>query len=405
MAFDVSKIRALFPILSREIDGNPLIYLDNAATTQKPQAVIDAIVQFYSFSNANVHRGAHTLSDESTRLYEDARDTVCAFINAADRKEVIWTSGTTEAINLVANGLAQRLSVGDEVVVSELEHHANLVTWQQACLKAKAKLVIAPINEFGEIELDAFSACLNSRTKLVAFPHVSNALGTLNPIKKLTELAKRHNALVLIDGAQGIAHEVVNVQEIGCDFYVFSGHKLYGPTGIGVLWGKAQVLETWPVWLVGGEMISTVTYQQAVWGDLPNRLEAGTPNMAGAIGLGAAIKWLSEIDLAAAREYEIDLLKYATSLAKKVEGLSIVGDNDHRVGVLSFNLDGIHSADIGFLLDKQNIAIRTGDHCAQPLMQRLGVSGTARASFSLYNTHQEIDKFFQALEKAKMMLA
>lgn len=405
MAFDVLSIRKQFPILSRQIDGQPLVYLDNAATTQKPQSVIDAIVDFYSHSNANVHRGAHTLADEATTLYEQARDEVVKFIHAQSREEVIWTSGTTEAINLVANGLASQLTPGQEVMVTELEHHANLVTWQQACAKSGAKLVVTPILDSGELDLDAFAANITEKTKFVAFPHVSNALGTLNPIKTLTAIAKSKHALVLIDGAQGIAHEDVDVQEIGCDFYVFSGHKIYGPTGIGVLWGRKTILEDWPVWLVGGEMISTVTYQDATWGALPNRLEAGTPNLAGAIGLAAALKWLSALDRTSIHAYEAELLDYAVEKALSTDGLTLVGAAPNKIGVLSFNLDGIHSADVGFVLDKQQIAIRTGDHCAQPLMARLGVSGTARASFALYNTKEEIDQLFVALEKAKMMLA
>jgi len=358
MSFDVNAIRAQFPVLQREIDGKPLVYLDNAATTQKPQAVIDALVEYYTQYNSNVHRGAHRLADEATRAYESARDSVANFINAAHREEVIWTSGTTEAINLVANGVGQLFKAGDEIIVSELEHHANLVTWQQACKSSGAILKICPIFDTGELDIDAFDALLSDNTRLVALPHVSNALGTVNPIKEICRKAKQKSAWVLIDGAQGIAHGDVDVQDIGCDFYAFSGHKLFAPTGVGALWGRKALLESWPVWQTGGEMIADVNYQDATWGVLPNRLEAGTPNIA-----------------------------------------------PNKVGVLSFELAGAHPADVGFILDKQGIAIRTGDNCAQPLMKRLGLPGTARASFSIYNTRQDVDLFFEAVKKAKAMLA
>lgn len=405
MSLDVQALRAQFPILDQQIDGKPLVYLDNAATTQKPQAVIDAIMAFYTQCNANVHRGAHHLSDESTRRYEKARDSVASFINAGTREEVIWTSGTTEAINIVANGLAQKLNAGDEVVATELEHHANLVTWQQACEKAGATLKIAPIFDSGELDVEAFETLLTENTKLVAFPHVSNALGTVNPIAELTRLAKKVGAWVLVDGAQGIAHGGVDVQSIGCDFYAFSGHKLFGPTGIGVLWGKKDVLDDWPVWQVGGEMISDVTYQSATWGALPNRLEAGTPNIAGAIGLGAAVEWFRTLNTDDVQAHEQQLLAAATERAQALDGMRIIGTAPDKVGVLSFILGDSHPADVGFILDRQGVAIRTGDNCAQPLMKRFGIPGTARASFSIYNTLEEVDMLFSALKKAKMMLA
>jgi cysteine desulfurase/selenocysteine lyase len=405
MSFDVQTLREQFPILSKQIDGKPLVYLDNGATTQKPQAVIDALVHFYTECNANVHRGAHALSDESTRRYEAARDTVKTFINAKCREEVIWTAGTTEAINLVANGLAQRMDPDDEVIVTELEHHANLVTWQQACKKVGAKLKIAPINAHGEVDIEGFKAQLSERTRLVAFPHVSNALGTINPIKQLTEIAKTTGAWVLVDGAQGIAHGDVDVQAIGCDFYAFSGHKIFAPTGVGVLWGRLEVLNKWPVWQVGGEMISDVDYQTATWGELPNRLEAGTPNIAGVIGLGAAIQWLMQQDMAALKAHEQALIDYAMKKGEAFEGMTLIGTAKEKIGVMSFLLDGAHSADVGFILDRQGIAIRTGDNCAQPLMKRLGINGTARASFSIYNTFEEVDALFNALKKAQTMLA
>lgn len=405
MSLDVAALRAQFPILSKTVDGKPLVYLDNAATTQKPQAVIDAIVDFYTGTNANVHRGAHHLSDEATRRYENARSSVASFINANVREEVIWTSGTTEAINIVANGLAYKLSEGDEVMVTELEHHANLVTWQQACKRSGATLRVVPIFDTGELDVATFDKLLCDKTKLVAFPHVSNALGTVNPIKQLTAKAKAFGAWVLVDGAQGIAHGGVDVQEIGCDFYAFSGHKLFGPTGIGCLWGRQDVLQDWPVWQVGGEMIKDVTYQDATWGALPNRLEAGTPNIAGAVGMGAAIEWFAKLDMQALHDHEQALLRYATEQAEAFDGMRIIGTAPNKVGVLSFLLDSAHPADVGFILDRQGVAIRTGDNCAQPLMKRLGIPGTARASFSIYNTLDEVDSLFAALKKAKMMLA
>lgn len=405
MSLDVAALRAQFPILAKTVDGKPLVYLDNAATTQKPQAVIDAIVDFYTNTNANVHRGAHHLSDEATRRYENARTSVAGFINANAREEVIWTSGTTEAINIVANGLGQLLREGDQVMVTELEHHANLVTWQQACRRSGATLNIVPVFDNGELDIDAFDRLLTPSTKMVAFPHVSNALGTVNPIKLLTEKAKAVGAWVLVDGAQGIAHGGVDVQDIGCDFYAFSGHKLFGPTGIGVLWGRKSVLEDWPVWQTGGEMIKDVSYHEATWGELPNRLEAGTPNIAGAIGLGAAVDWFKNLDMAALHNHEQSLLSYATEQALAFEGMRLIGTAPNKVGVLSFLLDGAHPGDVGFILDRQGVAIRTGDNCAQPLMKRFGIPGTARASFSIYNTLEEVDSLFAALKKAKMMLA
>lgn len=402
---DIQALRTQFPILSRQIDGKPLVYLDNAASTQKPQAVIDAITSFYTECNANVHRGAHSLSDEATRRYEQARDSVAKFIHANRREEVIWTAGTTEAINLVANGLAERMDPNDEVLVTEMEHHANLVTWQQACKKAGATLKVAAIHDNGELDIESFKALLSERTRLVAFPHVSNALGTVNPIKSLTALAKTSGAWVLVDGAQGIAHGSVDVQDIGCDFYAFSGHKLFAPTGIGALWGRFSVLDAWPVWQTGGEMISDVEYLSAKWGQLPNRLEAGTPHIAGAIGLGAAVEWLQQQDIAALQRHEAQLLASAMEQAAAFEGMQLVGTAANKIGIMSFLLDNIHPGDLGFILDRQGVAIRTGDNCAQPLMKRLGISGTARASFSIYNTLDEVDALFAALRKAKTMLA
>lgn len=405
MTFDVMAVREQFPILSRQIDGKPLVYLDNAATTQKPQCVIDALVNYYTTCNSNVHRGAHRLADEATQHFEAARDTVAQFINAAAREEVIWTSGTTEAINMVANGIGQLLKQGDEVVVTEMEHHANLVTWQQACKRSGATLKIAPINDLGELDIAAFDALLTVNTKMVAFPHVSNSLGTVNPVKEITAKAKAIGAWVLVDGAQGIAHGGVDVQDLGCDFYAFSGHKVFGPTGVGVLWGKAALLAEWPVWQTGGEMISTVTYQESQWNVLPYRLEAGTPHIAGVIGLAEALRWFSQLDLAGLQAHEAALMASATQQAEAFEGLTIVGRARQKAGALSFLLAEGHPADIGFLLDRQGVAIRTGHHCAEPLMNRLGVPGTARASFAIYNTLDEVDALFEALKKVRMMLA
>jgi|TARA_B110000116_G_scaffold264327_1_gene272018 cysteine desulfurase/selenocysteine lyase len=405
MTFDVEAIRQQFPILSRNIDGAPLVYLDNAATTQKPQCVIDAIVDYYSHCNSNVHRGAHRLADEATTKFENARDIIAGFLNAASRNEVIWTSGTTEGINIVANGIAQRLKVGDEILVTEMEHHANLVTWQQACKRSGATLRIAPINDDGELIVSAFNDLLCAKTQFVALPQVSNALGTINPVVELIISAKAVGALVLIDGAQGIAHGAVDVQALGCDFYVFSGHKLFGPTGTGVLWGRESLLADWPVWQVGGEMILSVSYQSAEWNLLPYRLEAGTPNIAGIVGLGAAVEWFSSLDTIALKAHETALLSHATVLADAFDGLTIVGRAKNKTGVLSFLLDEGHPADVGFLLDRQGVAIRTGNHCAEPLMKRLGVPGTARASFSIYNTLAEVEQLFTALNKVKAMLA
>jgi len=410
MSFNVEALRQQFPILHQEIDGAPLVYLDNAATTQKPQAVIDALVDYYQQCNSNVHRGAHHLADEATRRFEAARDAVAAFINAPQRESVIWTAGTTESLNIVANGMRQQLKVDQHVIVSALEHHANLVPWQEACRASGAQLHIAPVNDAGELDLDAFDQLLvecGDKLACLSIAHVSNALGTINPIQTLIQKvrASAPKAIVCIDGAQGIAHGGVDVQALDCDFYAFSGHKVFGPTGVGVLWGKADILANWPVWQTGGEMISTVTYEKAEWNVLPYRLEAGTPNIAGVIGLGAAIAWLSQLDIKAMQAHEAALMQKMTAMASDFDGLTIIGNAREKVGVLSFLLEGGHPADIGFLLDRQGVAIRTGHHCAEPLMQRFNVPGTARASFSIYNTEQDIDAFFKALEKVRMMLA
>jgi len=408
MPFDVDQIRTQFPILSRTVHNKPLVYLDNAATTQKPQVVIDALVDYYTQCNSNVHRGAHQLADEATRRYEAARDVIAEFIQANSRNEVIWSAGTTESINIVANGLSKLLKPSDEVLVTQMEHHANLVTWQQACKASGASLIVAPIDDSGELDVTEYLSLITTNTRLAALPHASNALGSLNPIGMLcSEIKKRTNdrAWVLIDGAQGIAHSHVNVQELGCDFYAFSSHKIYGPTGIGVLWGKEALLENWPVWQTGGEMIAEVTYSDAKWNILPYRLEAGTPNIAGAIAFGAAISWYAKLDLKALLSHEEKVLSYATQQAESFSGLRIIGNAKNKVPVLSFVMDRGHPADIGFILDRQGVAIRTGHHCAEPLMNRLNIPGTARASFAMYNTCEEVDILFSALEKVKQMLA
>lgn len=406
MSLDVAAIRAQFPILQQQVNGQPLVYLDNAATTQKPQAVLDAIVAYYTECNSNVHRGAHQLSDEATRRYEAARDTVAGFMQANRREEVIWTSGTTESINIVAKGMASRLQPGDTVLVTELEHHANLVPWQQACELAGATLKVAPVHDNGALDEEAFASLLSPAVKMVAMPHASNALGTLNPVQQLVAAVRQQapEALVLIDGAQGIAHGLTDVQALDCDFYAFSGHKLFGPTGIGVLWGRYDVLKDWPVWLTGGEMIATVTYQESTWGELPNRLEAGTPHIAGAVGLAAAVRWLQQFEVQDVLAHEQALLAHAMKLADDFSGMQVVGRAPDKIGILSFLLEGVHPADLGFLLDRQGIAIRTGDHCTQPLMERLAVPGTARASFSIYNTMDEVERLFAGLAKAQSML-
>ncbi|NRA41000.1 MAG: cysteine desulfurase [Pseudomonadales bacterium] len=409
MSFDVEKIRAEFPVLQQQFDGKPLVYLDNAATTQKPQAVINALLDYYQHCNANVHRGAHRLADEATRRFEHARDQVAEFINAKHREEVIWTAGTTESINIIANGFKQRLTEHDVVIVSEMEHHANLIPWQQACHASGASLWIAPITDAGELDLAEFASLLQKAGEnlaCLAITHISNALGTVNPIRDIIQQVRQTSAdaLVLIDGAQGIAHGDVDVQQLDCDFYVFSGHKVFAPTGVGVLWGKSDLLADWPVWQTGGEMISEVSYQDASWNVLPYRLEAGTPNIADVVALGAAIDWLSTIDLTAMRAHEKALISKAGSLAADFDGLEVIGQAKDKLSVLSFIMHNGHPADIGFLLDRQAVAIRTGHHCAEPLMQRLGLPGTARASFALYNTLDEVDVFFAALDKVNTML-
>jgi cysteine desulfurase/selenocysteine lyase len=403
--FDITKIRQDFPLLEQKVKGQALIYLDNAATTQKPQIVIDAINQFYRHYNANVHRGAHTLSDNATELFEQARTKVQRFINAKHGHEIIWTKGTTEAINTIANGLAQSLlKPGDEIIISAMEHHANIVPWQMAAQRSGAKIVVAPINELGELDFSIYKALLNKKTAVVAMTHVSNALGTINQIKEIVQSAQQVGAITVIDGAQAVAHCPVDVQQLGCDYYAFSGHKLFGPTGIGVLYGKEQCLEQLPPTQTGGEMIKTVTFQQATWNELPFKFEAGTPNIAGAIGLAAAIDYLASIDRAGAIVHEQRLINYCQDLAISRGDIQVYGRAKNKMAIFSFLMGDAHPSDVGTLLNQQGIAVRTGHHCTMPLMNELGITGTVRASFSLYNTEEEVGILFAALTKIKTFL-
>lgn len=405
-AFDVERIRKDFPILGESINGHPLVYLDNAATTHKPQIVIDTLVKFYTSQNANIHRGVHTLSQRGTDAYENARATVQKFINAKSSDEIVFTRGTTDSINLAANCLARYLlSRGDEVLISESEHHSNIVPWQMICEQFHARLVVTPINDSGEIVVDEFEKRLSSKTKIVSLGHISNALGTINPIVELTSLAHAAGARVLIDGAQAVAHAPVDVQDIDCDFYAFSGHKVFAPTGIGALYGKRELLEAIPPYQGGGDMIKEVRFDKTEYNDVPYKFEAGTPHIAGAIGLGAALNYVMDLDFAAALAYEHELLEYATARLSEIDGLRLIGTATHKAAVLSFVIEGIHPQDIGLLLDNQGVAVRTGHHCAMPVMQRYGLSGTVRASLSIYNTRAEIDSFIDAVNKAKKMLA
>lgn len=404
--FDPERIRADFPILATCVNKHPLIYLDSAATTQKPRAVIDSLERYYTQNNANVHRGVHALSQRATQAFEDAREKVRAFINADSTAEIIFTRGTTDAINLVAQSYARTtLKAGDEILIGEAEHHANIVPWQMLCQQIGCVLKVVPINDAGELELEAVTRAWSPRTKLCAVGHVSNALGSINPVREITVLAHQAGAKILIDGAQAVAHGSVDVAALDCDFYAFSGHKLFGPTGIGVLYGKRALLEAMPPYQGGGDMIKVVTFAATEYADLPYKFEAGTPHIAGGIGLGAAIDYLHSIDFAGAVAHEHRLLDYATAQAQAVSGLRIIGTARAKAAVLSFVIDGIHPQDLGVILDGHGVAIRTGHHCAMPVMQRFGLAGTARASFAFYNTFDEIDRFFAALAKARRMLA
>ncbi|WP_421218156.1 aminotransferase class V-fold PLP-dependent enzyme [Aeromonas enteropelogenes] len=395
-----ARLRSQFPALAQEVNGHPLVYLDNAATTQKPQAVLDAITHCYRADNANVHRAAHTLSDRATRAFEDARETVARFINAPRSHEVIWTRGTTEAINLVAQswGMSE-LRAGDEVVLSTLEHHANIVPWQLVAQRTGAVIRVVPLNERGDLDMAAYLAMLGPRTRLVSVAHVSNALGTVNPVAEIVAAAKAVGALTLIDGAQAVAHLDVDVQAIGCDFYAFSGHKLYGPTGIGVLWGRTELLERMPPWQAGGEMIDRVSFSGTTFHTLPFKFEAGTPHIAGAIGLAAAIDFVMEQDRGLLASHEEALTDYLVAGLRQVPGLRLVGEPGQRAGAVSFLLEDIHPQDAATLLDMQGIALRVGHHCAMPLMDSLGIGGTIRASLACYNNRDDVDALLAALHK------
>ncbi|HUR24861.1 MAG TPA: cysteine desulfurase [Candidatus Thermoplasmatota archaeon] len=401
---DPVKLRQDFPALAQLVHGHPLVYLDNAATAQKPRQVLDAMAHFYEADNSNVHRGVHLLSERATKSYEAARDKVQAFIHARSREEIVFTRGTTEAINLVANSfLRPRLKTGDEVVVSAMEHHSNIVPWQLACEATGAKLRVIPITDSGELRMEEYAKLLGPRTKLVAVGHVSNALGTINPVEEIVRLAHAKEIPVLVDGAQAVPHMPVDVQEIGCEFYAFSGHKMYGPTGIGVLYGRRALLEKMPPWQGGGDMIRYVSFEKSTYNDLPYKFEAGTPDIAGAIGLGAAVDYLTAIGLANVAAHEHELLEHATKAVASVRGLRIIGTAAKKAGVLSFVIEGIHPHDVGSLVDRDGVAIRTGHHCAQPVMEHFEVPATCRASFGLYNTRDDIDHLVASLKDVVKM--
>ena len=400
--FDVERIRADFPILQEKIRGHQLVYLDNAATSQKPKLVIDAIVRYYEHDNANIHRGVHYLSERATEEYERARKTVQSFLGASRSSEIIFVRSATEAINLVAQTYGRtHVGPGDDVLITAMEHHSNIVPWQLLCEEKHAKLRVAPINNHGELILDEFERLLSPRTKIVAVGHVSNALGSLNPVATIAEIAHARNIPVLVDGAQAAPRLPINVQEIDCDFYAFSGHKAYGPTGIGVLYGKASLLEAMPPYQGGGDMISSVTFEKTIYNKVPHKFEAGTPDMSGTVGLRAAIEYLNHIGMKNIASYEHELLTYATETVSNLPGVRLVGTAREKAGVLSFVMEDIHPHDIGTILDQEGIAIRTGHHCAQPVMERFGVDATARASFALYNTKDEIDLLVRGIQKVR----
>ena len=403
--FDIQKIRADFPILSRQVNGKPLVYFDNGATTQKPQVVIDAIATYYQEINANIHRGVHTLSQLATDAYEASRTKIQNHINAQFAHEVLFTSGTTHGINLVANGFASLLKAGDEVLVSALEHHSNIVPWQMLCEKTGAVLKVIPMNEKGELVMTEFDQLLSDKTKIVTVNHISNALGTINPIKYMIDKAHQFGAAVFIDGAQAVPHLKPNVQELDCDFYAFSGHKICGPTGTGILYGKEAWLNKLPPYQGGGEMIKEVTFEKTTYAELPHKFEAGTPNIAGGIVLGTAVDYMNSVGFENIQKQELELLTYATEQLLAIEGLKIYGTAEEKTSVISFNIDGIHPYDIGTIVDKLGIAVRTGHHCAQPIMNFFEIPGTIRASFAFYNTKEEIDSMVEAVKKAKMMLS
>ena len=400
--FDVRKIRAEFPILREIVHGKPLVYLDSANTSQKPESVIRAMDDYYRHANANIHRATHLLSERATQLYEGARVKAARFINSPDHRSVVLTTGTTDGINLVSQTYGRTfLKAGDEVLVSWLEHHSNIVPWQILCEQTGATLRVAAINDVGEIDLDSFEQLLSSRTKIVAMSHVSNALGTVNPIRQIIQKAHAAGAVVLVDGAQAIPHFAVDVQELDCDFYVFSSHKMFGPTGTGVLYGRRSLLEQMPPYRGGGDMIASVTFEKTTYNQLPYKFEAGTPNIAGVVGMGAAIDFLNSIDRVAALAHEDDVLAYATERLREVPGTRVIGQARDKTGVLSFVMDNAHPHDVGTVLDREGVAVRTGQHCAQPVMDRYGIAATIRASLALYNTREDIDALIKALARVR----
>jgi cysteine desulfurase / selenocysteine lyase len=404
--FDVAAIRKHFPALNREVKGKPLVYFDNAATTQKPQVVIDALVDYYSNYNANIHRGIHTLAEEATAAFEATRDTAQQFINAESREQIIFTGGTTEGINLVAQSWGrQNIKAGDEIIISNMEHHSNIVPWYMLAQEKGAVLKIIPINENGELIMDEFEKLLNEKTKLVAIVHVSNALGTINPVKTIIEKAHEFGAVVLVDGAQSTVHLDIDVQDLDCDFFVLSSHKIYGPTGVGVLYGKKHLLESMPPYQGGGEMIKEVYFDNITYNDLPYKFEAGTPNIADTVAFKAALDFTKQIGKEKIRRHENELLNYATEQLEQIDGLKIIGKAKNKISVISFVVDKVHPQDLGILLDNRGVAVRTGHHCAQPLMDCYKIPGTTRASFAMYNTKEEIDSLITGLHKAIKMLA
>ena len=404
-AFDIARVREDFPILKEKVHGKPLVYFDNAATSQKPRSVIEAEQRFYLTECSNVHRGVHYLSEQATQAYEAARGKVQRFLNARDAREIIFVRGTTEAINLVASSYGRKnVQAGDEVVITTMEHHSNIVPWQILCEEKGAKLRVAPINDDGELIFEEFEKLLTSRTRLVAVVHISNALGTINPVQRIIEAAHRRNIPVLLDGAQAAAHLKVDVRELDCDFYTLSGHKLYGPTGIGVLYGKARLLEAMPPYQGGGDMISSVSFEKTTYNVIPAKFEAGTPNIAGTIGLGAAIDYVNQIGFENLAPYEHELLEYATEALARIPGVRLIGTAKEKAAVLSFVMDGLHPHDVGTVLDQEGIAVRTGHHCAQPLMDRFGVPATTRASLAFYNSFEEVDALVKGIQKVKEIL-
>ncbi|RLD68035.1 MAG: cysteine desulfurase CsdA [Bacteroidetes bacterium] len=403
---DIEKVRSDFPTLHQKVHNLPLVYLDNGATTQKPQVVIDRVRRYYENENSNVHRGVHYLSQEATSRHEEARVIIQEFINASQSKEIIFTKGTTESINMVSAGFAKKfLNEGDEIIVSEMEHHANIVPWQIACEEKGAMLKVIPIFDDGSLDMEAYKDLLSDKTKMVAIAHISNVMGIINPIKELINLAHKRNIPVLVDGAQGVTHTKVDVQDLDCDFYVFSSHKLFAPMGIGVLYGKESWLEKLPPYQFGGEMIKQVSFEKTTYNELPFKFEAGTPNVAGALGLATAIEYINEIGMDEIEAYENDLLTYATEKLSEIDGLKIIGTHAQKVSVISFVFDDIHHYDAGTILDQLGIAVRTGNHCAQPLMKRFGVSGSIRAAFAFYNTREEIDILIAAINRMRQMFA